>query len=766
MLKKYSLILLFVSSFAAAFNGFSILAKGNPVGIYPDGTTQTDIAGNAHCLAECTISGSSRMGNNLFHSFSEFNIPANVTVTFTDSGAANIFTKVSGSPSSIDGTLVVTGNGQANFFFINPHGITFGPHATLISAGSFVASTADSIVFSEGVLFGATETAPPLLTLNTPVGFQFGLTPGDITSHAQFGTADTYNIFGESAGLQVSERKTLALIGNGLFLEGGNLTASSGQLVLGSVGANSTVSFASDFTFGYNNVSTFADIHLDQGATLDSSGEQGRIVIRGRNLTLTDGAFIANFTVGDSLAGSIEIVSDTSIEINRAGIIFSPFFDNSGDSSGDGADVAISTGRLTLKEGAIISGGTFGLGNGGNLAINASESIELIGINSPVPTLITTSTEGIGSGGNITIDTQQLRLTDGAQIQTVTYGPGQGGNLTVNATQRVDVMGINPFSGGLASGLLASSGIEGLPFQPTGAGGSLSINTGVLAISDRAQVAVNSLGSGDAGNLNIKARSVRLDNQAQLTASAAFGNGGNLRLENLETLVLRRGSLVSTRAGVGDGQGNGGNIFIDADFIIAGLLEDSDIVAKATQGHGGNIEIHTRGLHGIEQRRAVANNETNDIDASSEFGVSGIAEINQPILEADPGWLALSDQTIEATASVSSKCEATGNRFVVTTRGGIPIRPSEGVESGLSLVDLGTDSSTDSGMDYEKGIPERITANREEKENDIFDPHSEHPLAWVEANSWILNEKDQVVLTAQPQQNDSLPQRVAATCSG
>jgi large exoprotein involved in heme utilization and adhesion len=626
------------------------------------------------------------------------------------------------------------------------------------------------------VHFAATDETPPLLTVHAPVSFQFGSQPGAIVNRSQASAAGALNIFSDPAGLQVKEGQTLALIGKGLFFEGGNLTANSGQIVLGSVAGNSIVSLAPDFILGYEDSSTLADISLMQASVLDASGDRGRIYMQGRNLTLADSAAITNFTARNSLAGSIEIVANELVEISRAGIFFSPSFIRGSDfdSVSNGAEVTIATERLMLKEGALILGGTLGLGNGGSLVIKASESVELSGAtglsdqNSFLPSLISTSTQGSGAGGDITINTQRLVITGGAQIQTVTYGPGRGGNLSVNATDRVYVSGsvANNASKEFTSGLRASSGIEGLPFQPTGAAGNLIIHTDTLIINDGARIAVNSLGSGDSGNLSVKARFVQLDNHAQLTASAVFGNGGNLRLENLDTLILRRGSTISTRAVAGDGQGNGGNIFIDADFIVTGLLEDSDIVAKATQGQGGNIEIHTRGLYGIARRRAIAGNGTNDIDASSEFGISGTTEINQLIAEAESGWLTLDDPAPEATASVSSQCDATGNRFVVTGRGGVPIRPSEGLENGSPLVDLGQVAERISPLSDSIASDGKLESLRfEQRSEQSVEEDVEGAMGWVEASSWGINEKNQVVLTAPPQPSEAVLSPVA-TCAG
>ena len=97
------------------------------------------------------ITGGAIRGVNLFHSLREFSIPQGRGAYFENpTGIANIFTRVTGgSPSNILGTLGVLGN--ANLFLINPKGIVFGPNARLDVRGSFLAATADSIVFNNGV---------------------------------------------------------------------------------------------------------------------------------------------------------------------------------------------------------------------------------------------------------------------------------------------------------------------------------------------------------------------------------------------------------------------------------------------------------------------------------------------------------------------------------------------------------------------------------------------------------------------------------------
>ncbi|MDY7005450.1 MAG: filamentous hemagglutinin N-terminal domain-containing protein [Cyanobacteriota bacterium] len=127
------------------------------------------------------IDGGAQRGGNLFHSFQEFNVQRGRGVYFSNpDGVANILTRITGSnTSNILGTLGVLGN--ANLFFINPNGIIFGPDAKLDIGGSFYGATADSILFENGFEFATSNPqAPPLLTVNVPMGLRLPENPGSI----------------------------------------------------------------------------------------------------------------------------------------------------------------------------------------------------------------------------------------------------------------------------------------------------------------------------------------------------------------------------------------------------------------------------------------------------------------------------------------------------------------------------------------------------------------------------------------------------------
>ncbi|NJO98729.1 MAG: filamentous hemagglutinin N-terminal domain-containing protein [Pleurocapsa sp. CRU_1_2] len=125
------------------------------------------------------ITGGEKAKNNLFHSFEQFSIPEGTEAMFKNAtDIENIFTRITGDDiSNINGILST--QGDANFFLINPNGIFFGENAQLNVGGSFIASTAESIEFEDGSKF-STNDDEALLTVSFPIGLGFGSNPGSI----------------------------------------------------------------------------------------------------------------------------------------------------------------------------------------------------------------------------------------------------------------------------------------------------------------------------------------------------------------------------------------------------------------------------------------------------------------------------------------------------------------------------------------------------------------------------------------------------------
>ena len=132
------------------------------------------------------IDGGAIRGNNLFHSFSEFNVGEGQRVFFANpNGIRTIVSRVTGNtPSQINGTLGV--DGEANFFLLNPNGVILGPHARLDMSGAFVGTTAHAIRFGRQGVFSSTDPNPPSLLTVNPSALLFNrISHGAITNHSR-----------------------------------------------------------------------------------------------------------------------------------------------------------------------------------------------------------------------------------------------------------------------------------------------------------------------------------------------------------------------------------------------------------------------------------------------------------------------------------------------------------------------------------------------------------------------------------------------------
>ncbi|MGL5080970.1 MAG: filamentous hemagglutinin N-terminal domain-containing protein [Microcoleaceae cyanobacterium] len=561
------------------------------------------------------IVGGTTAGSNLFHSFEQFSVPTGTTAFFNNAGSiANIISRVTGgSVSSIDG--LIRANGTANLFLLNPNGIIFGPNAALQIGGSFVGSTAEEMQFADGLEFSAINPqASPLLSVNIPIGLQYGAIPGDITVQGP-GNNLTFNFDvgtivrdDRPLGLQVPPGQTLALVGGNILLPGGNLTAEDGQVVLGSV-SSGTVSLVpadtdSGWSFNYAGVQTFQDILLSDTASIDTSGNGGgRVQIQGRQVVVSGGSAVLANTLGTTTGGDINIKASEVFAVagTTPTVTFPSLLSTNVDPGaiGQGGNIQIDTGSLILAGGGRLQGDTFGSGDAGNISIRAGE-INISGGTAGLGSSgISTSTLALGQGGDVQIQADRLSISGGALVFTGTLGSGNGGNLTVQATD-VELLGTSP-SGGVQSGLFSNV----LP-GATGQGGNVTIEAIRFRAADGAQATALTLGNGDAGNLTIDAAIIEVIGVGQRGGSALLttvesgattGNGGNLTL-NAGQLSVRDGGQI----GVGTAStGQGGDLTVRAaqvdlrgssEFGRSGLFSN----AIESTGNGGTITVNANQL--------------------------------------------------------------------------------------------------------------------------------------------------------------------------
>jgi large exoprotein involved in heme utilization and adhesion len=300
---------------------------------------------------------------------------------------------------------------------------------------------------------------------------------------------------------------------------------------------------------------------------------------------------------------------------------------------------------------------TQGTGAGGNIFVNAN-TVTLQ--NGGTLSATTSGTESSATGGTITVNASQVQVNSGGLLTASTTGAGSGGSINVNA----------------GSSFNSNAGtVSSTATQATG--GDINISAGQSVTLDNGSViTASSSGEGDAGNIQINAGQQYTSTNSSVTTKAEKASGGNItvlatglvHLTNSEINASVEGSTTTV----------GGNILIDPVYVI---LENSQILAQATQGQGGNINIFYTG--------ALLADPSTVISASSQFGQSGTVTIQSPISPASGKIVPLGQRPLVATALLSQRCAALAggsiSSFTVAGRDSLPAEPGGWLSSPVAL---------------------------------------------------------------------------------
>ena len=409
-----------------------------------DGTVNTQVNQNGN-VAE--ITGGETRGGNLFHSFQDFSVPTDNQAFFNNADSiANIFSRVTGGRiSDIDGTI--RANGSASLFLINPAGIIFGQNARLDIGGSFYGSTASSILFEDGEFSAADLENPPILTVNAPIGLGFRDEPGDIVNRSVADNTDFVFI-----GLRLQPGADLTFVGGDIKFDSGFVTVPGGKVELGGVSEAGIVEINEDGSLSFPDNVARADVSFDLAQADVRSGGGGSITINARNIELSDETYLlAGISSGlgtpEAQAGDITLNATEAITA-----IDSSLIENNvkADAIGNSGNVNIITKNLSLANRTRISSSTEGQGNAGSVLINASENVSFDGGSGTFSQVLLE--EAIGNGGSINITTKNLSLTNTGVILAPTFGIGNAGNIIVNATETISLDSESFISSGIFLG--------------------------------------------------------------------------------------------------------------------------------------------------------------------------------------------------------------------------------------------------------------------------------------------------------------------------
>jgi len=293
------------------------------------------------------------VGDNLFHSFTEFSLQSGQSATFTGPDAIqNILGRVTGSKvSEIDGLIKseITG---ANLYLLNPKGFLFGENAKLDVDGAFTVSARESIRLGEEGSFNAVNPDQSVFVSAPPEAFGFlGDNPGGGITF-QGSRIVTGGGIGLVGGLVELDKARVSSVGESvsgdITVEGSSLTIREGQLrteatASGNSGAIS-VTVSGDVLIEDLSDPAETGAGLDRGEFIES--------IRNKDQTYGNATGILAIGSGTGSGGGIVIDSTDSISINGGGL-YSVNKTKTDDSENVAGNVGLNSDSISIENGTL-----------------------------------------------------------------------------------------------------------------------------------------------------------------------------------------------------------------------------------------------------------------------------------------------------------------------------------------------------------------------------------------------------------------------------
>ncbi|WP_353570694.1 filamentous hemagglutinin N-terminal domain-containing protein, partial [Candidatus Albibeggiatoa sp. nov. BB20] len=523
--------------------------------------------------------------------FELFNLHQGQTATFLGEDIHNIIARVTGGQASLINGQLISEIPQANLYFINPFGISFGKDARLNIQGSFHATTADYLKFTNGDEFHARFAEKSILSVADVRSFGF-LTD----SAAAISVRASGKLIEEpehTDQLHLQPNATLSLIGGDIsVLQGSYITnlvsdengveqteierfpqieIAGGNIFLVSVAAQGEVILDPTLETGIDasGISKFADIELRDFSEIRASGQDyGSIHLIGKQVSLNNG-------------------SQLSIDIN--------------DNTEVGGSVLVRAEQFSLTEGSQIQASTTGHSEGLLMRIEADE-VYLSGEDSEskyasaISQETQTDSDGDDSVGILEVIARNVSLNDGSTIYTNTTAKKNAPELNVSASEKLTLQGNDKL--GKGSNIYSYSNASG----ENNDAGSVVITAQELTILDGSFIGVETFGKGKGGSIqiektgNIVIRGTDETGQASRIIADAYpqdkkndvGDAGDIFI-NADNLTLEQGGNISSSVIAREGEvvGKSGKI----EVILTG-----DLVISGINPYGENIDGLSSGI--------------------------------------------------------------------------------------------------------------------------------------------------------------------------
>ena len=509
----------------------------------------------------------------------------------------------------------------------------------------------------------------------------------------------TIFIRGANIALDQATVTARTAFGNGRQVDidaGGDLTVRQSNVLAVTTGAGN----AGRIRIGGRNVvvsnGSLVDTSCDPGCT---TGNGGLLEVRAGDTFWIDGTQATTFVVSNSFGGGrtgeIDVVAG-SLALDGAA-----FLQGIGLRTGDATAIRLHTGDILLSGGAQIDASARGGGRGGQIAIDNSGAIRIVGtLRDPAqnglvtPSGIFANTESSGNAGSIVVSTRTLDILGGGEISSTARrgSRGDGGSISINASDSIRISG--------ADDTFKPSGIVTNTFA-SGNAGAIALNAPVVLIDDNAKVQSQSEGAGSAGRIVVTGRDLRITGRGQISSDArATGDAGAVEVHLTGTLFISGGNSGIFAKTYGPARG--GNVFVDAAGIT---LESSGGIFATTDGSGdaGRVTVHASDRIAMDSKAQIASATSSsgnagslDVRADRRISLTGGAGITTSTQGAgNAGSIALraGEEIALAGASVTSESVSRGRAGNIDVQSGGRVLLREAARVSTSAT-----ASGDAGM--------------------------------------------------------------------
>ena len=584
-------------------NILSRVTGGNPSNIF--GTIQTQGFGNANLFLM-------NPAGIVFGPNAALNVGGATHFTTADYVRLADGAQFTALPGEQDSLLSIAPIAAFGFLGPNPAGISVEGSTLSVSEGQTLSLVGGDITIGRSSL-----TAPGGQIALASVG-----SPGEILAN----TLDqTSNIHGQTIGsggtVRISDQSGMDAGGE----HGGKVLIRGGRLVLdhdsqiradtlgAQDGGHVDIQVSENVLVAGTGVQT--DTPSGIFARTEGSGKGGTISINAHTVELTDGGHISVSTRGEGDAGAIMVTTpDGEIILSGSDSRLTDFSPGEEAASGLFANtvgtgragtITVQTGNLTINEGARISTGTFGRGNGdaGNIFIEATGDVLLSGTHANgivssglyagASELTLPGIGLLGSGGTITVTGQTVRILDGGKIDVASMGQEQPDMHMLDNAPSAGTVNIKAGTLNLIGAEMDGSVIDIIPSEMT----------------------ASATGPASAGHILLKADNITIKDGGVVTAETEsitrIEKTGSIQIQAKENLVVSGAAVrtefppnllpqntLNSRTVVPSalraqtkGVNRGGDIQIRAENLFVaggGLISNADLNGA---GAGGNIHL-------------------------------------------------------------------------------------------------------------------------------------------------------------------------------